>query len=111
MTTTQTLIPPWPLSSEDGDWYALDGSLTRHQAASEIAYNLRDWYLDDHTWIDDEDNVHGWVTAYRNLLDNLKRGFIRPFEEGSWDDGEAGYWFECGPDHPFAVAAWVWKQE
>lgn len=106
------ITPPWPLSSGDGDWLALDGSLTRHQAASEIAYNLKDWWLDDYTFVDDEDNIHGWVSGYRKLLALLNRGFIRPYEPGDFDwnsESGPGWWYESNPDHPFAVAAWIWK--
>lgn len=101
---------PWPLSSYDGDWYAFDGSWTRYEAASEMVYNLRDWYLEDYLTIDDDDCVHGWVTGYRQLLTNLERGFIRPIEEGDNVEGEEGWWVECNSDHPLAVSAWIWKE-
>lgn len=106
-----TDAPYWPLSSEDGDWFALDGALTRHEAASEFHHNLLDWWVAERVGCDDDDQPTGKVAAMRRFLERLKRGHIRPFEPGTDDDefGEPGWWFNCDADHPKAVAAWVWE--
>lgn len=104
--------PPFPLSSVDDNWWALDGSWSRQDAASELHYNLMDWWVCEHVWFDEDDKPIGWVSAFRHFLDRLRKGFVRPFEPGTDDDevGESGWWFECDPDHPKAVPAWVWTE-
>lgn len=99
---------PFPLMSEDGDWFAFPGDWTRLQCAREMAHNLTDWYLEDHPaiWIDDDDKVHGWVEAWRSLLSGFKRSWVRPAVQ---EDEPADYWFEDDGLADGAVEAWVWK--
>jgi hypothetical protein len=101
-----TLTPPFPLMDEDWEWFAFDRAWTRRQVVSELVHNLIDWYLDNHTWYDDEDKVHGWFGAYRALFDSLTESWIRPHEPTD-ETGEKGWWFETHPNHPLAVPAWV----
>lgn len=110
---TATMTPPWPLESSDGDWWALDGMLTRHEAALDLHHSWLDWWVADQVGCDDDDQPVGWVAALRAFLTNLGRGYLRPYDptidtdEG--EGGEGGWWFECNQDHPRAVPAWIWK--
>lgn len=85
--------PPFPLVNEDGDWFAFPGDWSKRDCVGEIVHNLTDWYLDDNTTIDDEDKVHGWVAAYRQLFGVVTPGFVRPADPTSdWEPSD--WWFE-----------------
>lgn len=105
--SVKTLAPPFPLMDEDWEWFAFDRSWTPRQVVSELVHNLIDWYLDDHTWYDDDDRLHGWIGAYRELFEAVVDGHIRPFDASLDHNGDDGWWFQCDADHPEAVPAWI----
>jgi hypothetical protein len=94
---------PYPLMSEDSDWYAFPRSMTRREVVSEMLGNFADWWMDDNTTIDDDDKVHGWFGAIRAMFNATTEGKLRPADPGEYGY-EDGYWYETNTG---AVEAWI----
>lgn len=94
---------PHPIMSEDSDWYAFPKTLTKREVVSEMVFNWVDWWLDENTWLDDDDKVHGWVSALRTMFESVEASALRPAREGE-DGFEYDYWYE---DAEGPVEAWV----
>ena len=92
-------------TSEDGDWFAFPADWSRREVVSELAHNMADWWLDEHpaVWVNDEDQLCGWVTAYRDLTSRIERGWVRyePLADGT------DWWWHTTEDFPSAEPAWV----
>lgn len=94
---------PVPLMSEDSDWYAFPRTWTKREVVGEMIHNYADWWLDENTWVDDDDKVHGWFGAIRAMFNNVEEGKLRPAREDEYgfiDD----YWYE---DKNGEVEAWI----
>jgi hypothetical protein len=114
MTSSDLEVPDWPLMSEDSDWFAFSADSTRHQVASDLAYNWLDWWLDEYLTYDDNDCPKGWVAGWRALLSGIRRGFIRPqsrLEDSDYYREMEDWWHECREDHPAAIPVWIWRDE
>ncbi len=98
---------PWPLVSEDNDWFAFQPTLTPAQVANELLLNFADWLLDEMVYVTEDDRCVVRLSHYRALRSLITKGALRPAE----GENEPGDWFyECEADDPRAVSeAWVVK--
>jgi len=95
--------------SEDMDWFAFPAAWSRDRVARWLLGELDWWWLHDSmfTWTDD-DCLHGWVTAYRDLLERIQRAHVRladPVDESP--DPDVDWWLPADASHPDAQPAWV----
>jgi hypothetical protein len=99
--------PPFPLMNEDGDWFAFPKTFTKREVVSEMIHNYADWWLDEHdaVYYDDDDTLHGWVTAIRDMFGRVGASNLRPADPGEYGESD-DYWYETGAG---SVEAWVVK--
>lgn len=92
--------------SDDEGWFAFPADWTRQRVARWLLREL-DLWLREHpaVTIDDDDCLHGWVTAYRDLLGRIQRGHVRLAEEDDLVPDD--WWLPADADHPGAQPAWV----